>query len=123
MKIGEVCAFMQGENWSVGKVLQFSKYKNKTIGGQQYKGFSATVSKDDIGVLCSWFSTLKGSANVFQLCDNKSTAHTYIPISCYLCSICRSDCLQVIHTSSCHRGGSGSSEVVRPGSGWSHVSG
>ena len=28
--------------------------------------------------------------------------HTYIPISCYLCSICRSDCLQVIQTSSCH---------------------
>ena len=96
MKIGEVCAFMQGENWSVGKVLQFSKYKNKTISGQQYKGFSATVSKDDIGVLCSWFSSLKGSANVFQLCDNKSTAHTYIPISCYLCSICRSDCLQPV---------------------------
>ena len=45
--------FTLGENWSVGKVLQFSKYKNKTKSGQQYKGFSATVSKDDIGVLCS----------------------------------------------------------------------
>ena len=31
VKLGEVCAFMQGENWSVGKVFQFSKDGLMTI--------------------------------------------------------------------------------------------
>ncbi len=100
VKLGEICAFMQGDNWCIGKLLQFSKYKNKTISGRQYKASSVAVSKDDVGVLCSWFSLLKGSTSVFQICASKSTVHTYIPISCYLCSICTGDCLQVVKTSS-----------------------
>lgn len=98
--------------WKIGKLLQFSKYKNTTISSQQYKGCSAAVDSDDIGVLCSWFSSVHGSANVFQICvqsssdesssvkptgsvksDGTSSVHSYIPISSYLCTI-TSNCVQ-----------------------------
>ena len=44
IKIGEICMFKSGEgsNWSIGKVLQFSKYKNKWLKHQDIKSFLPT---------------------------------------------------------------------------------
>ena len=96
VKLGEICVFMKNETWSIGKLLQFSKFKNTTVGGRQYKGCSAAVSNNDIGVLCSWFSLVDGFTDVFQICDDKqlpNIVHSYIPISLYLCTI-TTNCIQ-----------------------------
>ena len=77
-------------------------YKKRNVSSQEYKGCTATVNNGDVGLLCSWFLPLGDSASVFQICSSKNTAHKYIPISCYLCSI-PGDSLQVVHTSSCQR--------------------
>ena len=86
-----------------GMWVRYLKFQGTwiAISDQQYKGSSAALNRDGIGVLCSWFSPVKWSKNVFQICDNKNSAHTHIPISCYLCSVCTNDCLQVVQTSSC----------------------
>ena len=52
VQIGELCVFQVSDGWRIGKVLQFSKYKEKTISAQQFKGSSADVTKSDVGVLC-----------------------------------------------------------------------
>ena len=52
VNLGEICVFMMDEGWKVGKTLQFSKIKVKSVSCRQYKGSSAEI-RDDIGVLCS----------------------------------------------------------------------
>ena len=76
-----------GDKWSIGRILQFAKYKEKTMSGQQYKGFSVDVSKKDIGVLCSWFKLQQGSLTVFKVCGNDSITHSYLPTSAYVCTL------------------------------------
>ena len=71
---------MMDESWKVGKTLQFSKIKGKSVSGRQYKGSSAEI-RDDIGVLCSWFRNVHGcSENLFQISDCQNTAHSFIPL-------------------------------------------
>ena len=53
----------------------------------------------DKGVLCSWFSLVRGSVTVFQICDEtdeQGSVHSYIPISSYLCTI-TSNCCTMCH--------------------------
>lgn len=66
VNLGEVCVFKQNHTWSLGKVLQFLKYKNKTLSSQQYKGCSASVNKNAMGcfVLGSLWS--KAPKNCFR---------------------------------------------------------
>ena len=92
VNLGEICVFMMDEGWKVGKTLQFSKIKCKSVSGRQYKGSSAEI-RDDIGVLCSWFGNVQGcSENLFQISDCQNTAHSFIPLSSYLCTI-TSNCM------------------------------
>ena len=66
VQVGEFCVFSRGNDWSIGKVLQFAKYQEKTVCAQQFKGYSADVSKSDLGVLCTWYVPISGSNN-FQV--------------------------------------------------------
>lgn len=96
IKLGELCVFKESiDNWSIGRVLQFARHKEKGTSHQQHKGFSVNVSKKDVGVLCSWFELQEGSSTVFKTGENKSNViHSYHPISSYLCTL-TSSCLQV----------------------------
>ena len=92
VNLGEICVFMIDEGWKVRKTLQFSKIKGKSVSGRQYKCSSAEI-RDDIGVLCSWFGNVQGcSENLFQISDCQNTAHSFIPLSSYLCTI-TSNCM------------------------------
>lgn len=55
VQLGDLCVFHKGNGWSIGKVLQFSKYKETTVSAQQYKGLSASVQTKNLGVLCTWY--------------------------------------------------------------------
>lgn len=99
IRIGEFCVFNTDESkctWSIGRVLQFAKYKEKTVSAQQYKGFTVDTSKKDIGVLCSWFDLQQGSTKVFKMCGNETVTvtHSYLPISSYVCTL-TNNCLQI----------------------------
>ena len=96
MKLGEICVFMRNGKLKIGKVLQFSKFKNKSASGRQFKESTARILSD-IGVVCSWFELMSVSENVFQLCSEKdnrqNTVHYYIPLSDYVCTL-TSNCIQ-----------------------------
>ena len=64
-----------------GRYFNFQGTRVKPLSGQQYEGILVTVSRNDIVVLCSFFSPVKGSMNIFQNSNCESTAHKYIPIS------------------------------------------
>ena len=90
-----LCVFMRNGKLKIGKILQFSKLKNKSVSGRQFKESTARISSD-IGVVCSWFELMSGSENVFQLCsenDKQNTVHYYIPLSDYVCTL-TSKCIQ-----------------------------
>ena len=95
VKLGEICVFMRNGKLKIGKILQFSKFKNKSVSGRQFKESTARISSH-IGVVCSWFELMSGSENVFQLCsenDKQNTVHYYIPLSDYVCTL-TSKCIQ-----------------------------
>ena len=95
VKLGEIGVFMRNGKLKIGKILQFSKFKNKSVSGRQFKESTARISSD-IGVVCSWFELMSGSENVFQLCsenDKQNTVHYYIPLSDYVCTL-TSKCIQ-----------------------------
>ena len=104
LHVGDFCAFMIDHDspnhaWKVGKVLQFSQYKENLKGKQQYFSKHVLIKENlhKIGVLCTWYdikNDVKGyseSANVefFLSCSNASTneTHCYHPLSYYMCTI------------------------------------
>ena len=87
VSVGQFCVFKAGEGsdkWSVGKILQFAKL-GKSV--QQFKNSSVNPSLPDIGVLCSWFESQKGSTRHFKLFENPGITHTFIPTSLYVCTL------------------------------------
>ena len=86
VQIGQLCAFVIEDGWKIGKVLQFSKYKERTKNAQKYKGTGAEISDSSIGVLCSWYVPSKESPLHFQLNQQKS-GFSYFPLSSYLCTL------------------------------------
>lgn len=53
VKLGEVCIFIRDGVWRIGKVLQFSWYKKKTIKSRQFKGSSVMTDIVKILVCCA----------------------------------------------------------------------
>ena len=87
VSVGQFCVFKAGEGsdkWSVGKILQFAKL-GKSV--QQFKNSSVNPSLPDIGVLCSWFESQKGSTRHFKVFENPGITHTFIPTSLYVCTL------------------------------------
>lgn len=112
IEVGNICVFKNAESWRIGKVLQFSYYKEKTKKSQQYSGNVVDLSKnfEHIGVLCSWFAqptcnnTLPVaepsemdvallSPNIHSKIPVKLSlsvgeeAHTFWPLTSYICSL------------------------------------
>ena len=52
LKLGDLCVFQMqdGNEWCIGRVLQFAKLKDKTVGHQQCKEWSVDLSTKNIGV-------------------------------------------------------------------------
>jgi len=99
--IGDICAFRYEQYWQIGRVLQFSYYREKTKRSQQYSGNFVNLSDnaDKIGVLCSWYTANTTSSSdasgkhqtkslKLSLC-NYEGVHTFRPISTYICSLPR----------------------------------
>ena len=75
-KLGEICAFMRDKMSKIGKVLQFSKYKNKRVSSRQFKGSSAMVDKEECkGLVFKSGSTLKLLSVVYYNKNTESQAH------------------------------------------------
>ena len=55
--VGDICAFIDSTCcWKIGRILQFSYYKEKSKAQQQYKSLVASVSTTgNVGILCAWF--------------------------------------------------------------------
>ena len=54
---------------------------------QKYVGESASVSADDIGVLCSWYDQDK-DVHVKRTCiQSQIGSQTFIPVSAYICTV------------------------------------
>ena len=67
-QLGDVCVFRKKSNdWSIGRVLQFSKLNGKTKLSRQYKGLVAEVSTKNIGVACCWYALVEGSSTTYFL--------------------------------------------------------
>lgn len=86
VQIGQLCAFAIEDGWKIGKVLQFSKYKERTKNAQKYKGTGTEISDSSIGVLCSWYVPSKESPLHFQL-NQQESGFSYFPLSSYLCTL------------------------------------
>ena len=102
--VGDFCVFMinqdsSNQKWKIGKILQFSQYKEKLQGKQQYfsKHVQVKESFHKIGVLCTWYDIKDGVKNKLEppnvefilTCSNASSneIHCYHPLSNYICSI------------------------------------
>ena len=85
IQIGEMCVFKQNQGWAIGKVLQFSKMKEKTMSAQQYEGFAAEISKTGLGVLCCWYTPISSDPASFQML--KPSTHIYHPLDTYMCTL------------------------------------
>ena len=76
----------------LGRVLQFSYFKEKTKKAKQYLLKSVELPQtENIGVLCSWYTQSSSTANstlIFSLaCDGDSFLHEYQPVNSYLCTL------------------------------------
>ena len=73
----------------LGRVLQFSYFKEKTKKAKQY--LVELPQTENIGVLCSWYTQSSSTANstlIFSLaCDGDSFLHEYQPVNSYLCTL------------------------------------
>lgn len=103
--IGDICVFEDSSNWQVGKILQFSYYKEKAKAAQQYRGLVAEViGTGSVGILCTWYSKSKESdvhtyapqfsPTVQPLPSTDSShiqaleeVHSYVPMSSYVCTL------------------------------------
>ena len=92
----------EGSDWSIGRVLQFSKYQNKRLKDQEYKDFSANVSNHSVGVLCAWFIDSESFLE-FHL-KSQHINHVYIPVSFYICTLTRK-CVDIIGRAGSASGG------------------
>ena len=75
---------------TVGKVLQFSYFKEKTKKARQYSWRSVSMKKvlhkDNIGVLCNWYNQI--SETSFSITEITSTeVHQYYSLTRYICTL------------------------------------
>ena len=95
--MGDICVFILLEDKSnihIGRVLQFSFYKESLKKAREYKGKTVNLAASnvaDIGILCSWYSKESNSDMKFILNTEKDevVVHQYQPVSSYLCTLTR----------------------------------
>ena len=89
VNIGDFCVFLDSSvnKWSIGRVDQFSKYKEKLKSERQFKDSKAPISNSsNIGALCTWFTCSTDRRSTFVYSNTK--AIDYIPISkSYVCTL------------------------------------
>ena len=71
----EICVFDRENGWTIGCVLQFAFYKEKTINNYQYKGSIANIHDKNLGVMCTWY-TRKEHSGTFEMQSND--IHEYL---------------------------------------------
>jgi len=88
INIGDFCIFLDScsvNKWSIGRVDQFSRYKEKLKSDRQFKSNKALISSN-IGALCTWFTCSADQCNTFVYSNAKTIE--YIPISkLYVCTL------------------------------------
>lgn len=89
ISVSNICIFkFSPTNWKIGKIQNFSYFKEKTKTGRQYPkktyNFDDNIKKP-VGVMCSWYTMLESPAK-FEV-DEKSTVHEYVPMHSYLCTL------------------------------------
>ena len=86
VNIGDFCVFLDSlvNKWNIGRVDQFSKYKEKL---KQFKDSKAPIlNSSNIGALCTWFTCSTDRRSTFVYSNTK--AIDYIPISkSYVCTL------------------------------------
>ena len=97
ISVGDICVFLEcgkgDDEWTIGKILQFSYYQEKTKKARQYRGTTINVAESQgIGILCSWYAKLPLEPRSFMV--DKELVHSYVPYQTYLCTILTSDCLE-----------------------------
>lgn len=88
IELGELCAFQDGSKngWSIGRISQFSKYKEKLKRDRQFKGSKALVNQSNVGALCTWFECCKDGNLKYQYEPTRPLEYT--PISeTYICTL------------------------------------
>ena len=80
VSLGELCAFMDKDNYKLGRVLQFANSTDKSSKyTQQYK-YSAEISVKNIGG--TMYDFVPGSTRSFQV--SQSTLNVYCPLASYI---------------------------------------
>ena len=79
LKLGDLCVFQMqdGNEWCIGRVLQFAKFKGKTVGHQECKEWSVDLSTKNIGVLCTWYELQRESPLVLKYVVSMRSSHTH----------------------------------------------
>ena len=80
--------------WRVGRILQFSYFKERTKRAQQYSSEVVEISGiiARIGVICSWYNFLCSSQSLqenlnLQITWGNEDHHSYYPVSDYICTL------------------------------------
>ena len=105
VEIGNICAFLTSSpmHWSLGRILEFSFYLEKTAKSRQYVGRTvsllASSKPEKVGVLCSWYDNVANtrtfSLNYTQVNSDKGAHyHFFHPVKNYLCTLAYS-CFEV----------------------------
>ena len=91
LQVGGFCVFVWERDcttdWKIGRVLQFVNCFEKTKAAQQYRGLNANVDDKKVGVLCSWYTSSQTSPREFSALSEGETAHDYLPLRTYLCTL------------------------------------
>jgi len=71
VSLGDICAFKLDskdsncDTWRIGRITQFSNYKEKLKKDRQYKEDFAEINSA-VGVLCSWYHSISTNSQSFQ---------------------------------------------------------
>ena len=85
--IGNLCIFKTSDGFvKIGRLLQFAYYLEKKKGSLQYRGLTAKVDEEKVGVLCTWYAPYDSSSRKYSLVQGKIT-NDYVPITTYLCTL------------------------------------
>ncbi len=78
----------------IGRVLQFSYYKQSTKKGREYRGstlYFLAENITDVGILCAWYSKDLNTERKYILAseteESTTIVHKYQPASSYRCTL------------------------------------
>ena len=84
IQLGDLCAFQGNDekSWSIGRVTQFSKYKEKLKSERQFKGSKAFIDSS-MGMLCA---CIENSKNNYLYTTSRTIEYVSISQS-YICTL------------------------------------